>query len=247
MKESMDKNNGISQGNWSNKKLAELLVKLDLNISSNPRGTDKGDYKTYIRKFYESEFSRRQSDKNRLLEIGVRSGASLALWANYFKDVEIIGADVEDVGTHVGPVPEYLDYPSINFYCDDAYSQKFAESLTGNFSIMIDDGPHSLASQKQFLKLYLPKLKEDGVLIIEDIQRAYRDSHQLMETLPRGNKYIFEIYDFRSESRTGDDFLFVVRHNKSGERYFSRKMYVKFRSLLSWIAVPYRRIKRLFN
>ena len=33
-----------------------------------------------------------------------------------------------------------------------------------------------------------------------------------MNMLP-GNKYLFETYDFRSQSKADDDFLFVVRHN----------------------------------
>lgn len=234
--------------NYNSKKqpsrgLAELLAHLDLNISSNPKGTDKGDFKTYVKGFYEAEFSRRRSARNRLLEIGVRTGASLALWANYFNDVEIIGADVEPAGSKAGPVRKYIDFPSITFFCGDAYRQGFAESLPGKFSIMIDDGPHSLASQKRFLELYLPKLEDDGVLIIEDIQRAYRDSYQLMKTLPAGNKYKFEIYDFRSQSKTGDDFLFVVRHNKSGNSVSMLRNYVMLRSLISLILALFRRIK----
>ncbi len=245
MTRSVNKVDGSNRDQLPSRGLAELLANLNLNISSNPQGTDKGDFKTYVRGFYEAEFNRRRFDKNRLLEIGVRSGASLALWANYFKDVEIIGVDVENIGTGAGPVQKYLDYESITFVCGDAYSQQFAHSLPGKFSIMIDDGPHSLASQKRFLELYLPRLEEDGVLIIEDIQREYRDSYQLMKALPAGDKYTFEIYDFRARSKTGDDFLFVVRHNKSGESNLTRKNYVKFRSLMSWIGVPYRRIKRL--
>jgi len=226
------------------RKLSEVLRDLDLNLSSNPQGTDKGDFKSYVRGFYEAEFGCRQSENNRVLEIGVRTGASLALWANFFENAEIIGVDVEAVGSQVGPVRKYLDYPSIKFFCDDAYSHTFAKSVVGNFSIMIDDGPHSLASQKRFLELYLPKLDEDGVLIIEDVQRAYRDSFQLMRMLPE-NMFLFETYDFRSWSRTGDDFLFVVRHNKSGESQAARKAYLAARCMLGWLAIPFRRVKAL--
>ncbi len=240
----MEMSTDINFENRTNRRLVELLSELNLNLSSNPLGTDKGDFKTYVRGFYESEFGRRQFEHIRLLEIGVRTGASVALWANYFQNVEIIGLDVEAVGTAAGPIKEYLDYPSVKFYCSDAYSPEFAQSLAGSFSIMIDDGPHSLVSQKRFLDLYLPKLDEGGVLIIEDIQRDYRDCYQLMKALPKGNKFIFEIYDFRAESGAGDDFLFVVRHNKSGKSYLARKMYLKLRLLFSWIAAPYRRIKR---
>jgi tRNA G46 methylase TrmB len=92
-------------------KLAELLRDLNLNISSNPQGTDKGDVKSYISGFYEAEFGRRQFENIRILEIGIRTGASLALWANFFENAEIIGIDVEAVGSSAGPVNKYLDYP----------------------------------------------------------------------------------------------------------------------------------------
>ena len=74
--------------------LFSLLKKHNLNISENPRGTDKGDFKCYVDEFYEKEFAPIKNNKNRFLEIGVRSGASLALWANYFKNIEIIGLDI---------------------------------------------------------------------------------------------------------------------------------------------------------
>lgn len=224
--------------------LMEILRDLNLNISTNPRGTDKGDFKTYVKGFYEQEFGRRQAARNRIFEIGVRGGASLALWANFFKDAEIIGADIEPVGAPAGPVKEYVDYPSVKFFCKDAYSAEFADSLPGKFTILIDDGPHSLASQKRFLELYLSKLDEDGVLIIEDVPRAYRSSFQFMLLLP-GDKYVFETHDFRSVSRTGDDFLFVVRHNKSGESLAARKAWLAARCALSYLAAPFRRLGNL--
>ena len=228
----------------SQKSLMSILRDMNLNISTNPRGTDKGDFKTYVKGFYEKEFGKRQMEKNRLFEIGVRSGASIALWANFFKDAEVIGADVEQVGTPVGPLKEYLDYPCVKFFCQDAYSTEFADSLTGKFSILIDDGPHSLSSQKRFIELYLSKLGDDGVLIIEDVQREYRDSFQLMMMLP-GNKYLFEIYDFRSQSKTGDDFIFVVRHNAHGISQIYKKIHLTVMFLLSWLGVPFRILKVL--
>ncbi len=226
--------------------LIEILRDLNLNISANPRGTDKGDFKNYVKGFYEKEFGSRRDARNRLFEIGVRSGASMALWANYFKDAEIIGADIEPVGAPAGPLKEYVDYPSVKFFCKDAYSAEFADGLAGKFTILIDDGPHSLASQKRFLELYLSKLDEDGVLIIEDVPRAYRSSFQFMLMLP-GDKFVFETYDFRAISKTGDDFLFVVRHNKAGESLAGRKAYLTARCALSYLAAPFRRLIRLLT
>jgi hypothetical protein len=189
--------------------LAEILRDLNLNLSTNPKGTDKGSHKTYISGFYEAEFGRRRNKKNRLLEVGVRTGASIALWANYFKDIEIFGLDIESVGSSAGPMPEYLDYPNVKFLCTNAYDPAVAKDLDLKFSILIDDGPHSLASQKEFIDLYLSKLTKDGVLIIEDIQGGYFHCYELMKRLPKG--FAFEIYNFSKKSGAYDDVLFVVR------------------------------------
>jgi SAM-dependent methyltransferase len=193
--------------------LTEILKKHDLNLSSNPKGTDKGDYKTYVSGFYEKEFRKRRNKKNRLLEVGVRTGASMALWANYFSDAEIIGVDIEPAESAVGPLKKYLDYSSVNFLCMDAYDPSIAKTFEGVFSILIDDGPHSLSSQLQFIKLYLPKLAPDGVLIIEDIQGDYMHCYKLMRALP--SSFSFEIHDFRKISGACDDMLFVVRHRNA--------------------------------
>lgn len=226
-----------------NPTLIQILKDLNLNLTTNPRGTDKGDYKSYVTDFYESEFSRRRLNKNRLLEIGVRSGASLALWANFFENIEIIGLDIEEVGSPVGPVKEYIDYPSVKFFCDDAYKQEVADNFKGEFSILIDDGPHSLSSQIRFLDLYLDKLAIDGVLIIEDILFGYRDCIQLMKKLPKGNKYLFEIYNFERIKKDGG-FLFVVRHNKQGKAFYFRKALLLINVIYELLGVLRRRIMR---
>lgn len=226
-----------------NRTLAQILNDLNLNLSTNERGTDKGDFKLYVNNFYEQEFFKRQRDTNRLLEIGVRSGASLALWANYFSNIEIIGLDIEEIGSSVGPVKEYIEYPSVKFYCNDAYNKKIADNFTQEFSILIDDGPHSLSSQIRFLDLYLSKLSIDGVLIIEDILFGYRDCYKLMKSLPKGNKYLFEIYNFE-KIRKDAGFLFVVRHNKFGKSMFASRVILISFALFELFEIFINRLKR---
>ncbi len=227
----------------NNRNLTQILFDFNLNLSQNPRGTDKGDYKSYVNGFYEKEFEKRKGLKNRLLEVGVRSGASVALWANYFSSIEIIGVDIVDVGTPNGPQKEYLDYPFVEYFVSDAYDENFANSLSGEFSILIDDGPHSLSSQKRFLELYLPKLSKDGVLVIEDVIRSYRDCFALARTLPNGNKYTFEVYNFDEIKKDGGC-LFVVRHNNSNKIYLWRNFKLLIHCVLDLAKVLIRRISR---
>ena len=73
--------------------LKEILKEYNLNKSINKFGTDKGDFKSYIDLFYEDYFLNYKNKKINLLEIGFRNGASLYLWAKYFKKGNIIGFD----------------------------------------------------------------------------------------------------------------------------------------------------------
>jgi len=237
----MSNNNELRESN----ELMGVLNDCKLHLSLNPRGTDKGDFKTYIKGFYENEFAARKYTRNRLLEIGVRSGASMALWANFFIDAELIGLDIEDVGTPAGPVKEYIDYPSVRFYCKDAYDPEFASSIEGKFTILIDDGPHSLSSQLIFIDLYLPKLDKDGVLIIEDIQGGYRDIFRLMNAMPMKG-YKFEVYDF-TLSGSYDDLLFVIRHNNDNANQLHQKIYIFTRCVLSYLGIPFKKMGRFIN
>jgi hypothetical protein len=204
--------------------LKEVLEVQNLNLSTNPKGTDKGDYKSYVPGFYEKDFQARKNKKNRILEVGVRTGASMSLWANYFENAEIIGLDIEPAGSAAGPLLAYLDYPSVKFLCENAYDRKIADSITGEFTVLIDDGPHSLESQKVFIELYLSKLAKDGVLIIEDIQGGFLDCCALMAELP--SSYNFEIHDFRKWTNTYDNLLFIVRHHQGSlPMFFKRGFY----------------------
>ena len=62
------------------KTLQEILKEYNLNITTNPRyGTDKGAPKTFVDGFYQEKFEPLRNKKLTLVEIGVRSGASLKI------------------------------------------------------------------------------------------------------------------------------------------------------------------------
>ena len=83
------------------KTLQEILKEHNLNITTNPRyGTDKGDPKTFVDGFYQEKFEPLRNKKLTLVEIGVRSGASLKLWKEFFsKRATIIGIDNFQLGS----------------------------------------------------------------------------------------------------------------------------------------------------
>lgn len=192
--------------------LRQILIDEHLMLSTNPYGTDKGDYKSYVDKFYEKAFEPLQSNEIMLLEIGFRHGASLALWSSYFQHGLVFGIDDNsDPVLRSNPaVAEWLSRANVRVTIGDAYSRKVAENINTSFDIIIDDGPHTLSSQKLALDLYLPKLKNNGYFVIEDIQSIGRLAFfKFVKSIP--SNFTIAVFDFRSERKGQDDVLFVVR------------------------------------
>jgi hypothetical protein len=63
---------------------------------------------------------------------------------------------------------------------------------------------------KQFIHLYLPLLKEDGLLIIEDVQ-DWAWIEELKQEVPESLKHCIEVYDLRSNKGRYDDIVFTVQ------------------------------------
>ena len=81
------------------------------------------------------------------------------------------------------------------------------------FDIIIEDGFHLLSNQIITLNKYLPLLKEDGILIIEDVEKI-EDVEILKNETPEEYKKYIEIYDLRKNKGRFDDILFVINKNK---------------------------------
>jgi len=79
---------------------------------------------------------------------------------------------------------------------------------------MIDDGPHTLESMIFFIKNYLPLLRKDGVLIIEDIPDM-EWTNVLISSISNEliDKITYKIYDLRHIKNRWDDILLVIELN----------------------------------
>ena len=176
------------------------------NLKINPNyGTDKGNPKSYIDGFYEENFKKYREKDITLVEIGVRSGASLKLWSEYFsKKSKIYGLDnLYDKDTNDVPINEkWTTLKNVKYIVGDAYTIEVIKSLP-NIDILIDDGPHTLESHIKLLELYTSKINSGGVIIIEDI--SY-DPNLLYKYVPEKLKDTSSFYDFGSY----DDKLIVI-------------------------------------
>lgn len=95
---------------------------------------------------------------DRLLELGVHRGASLALWMATFPGCDVHGVDIKKVTVDGATV-----------HVGDAYTPEMVADLPGPFDVIVDDGPHTLDSMLFVAANYTGLLSDGGVLAIEDI------------------------------------------------------------------------------
>ena len=95
----------------------------------------------------------------------------------------------------------------------EAYTQETINKFNNKkFDFIIDRGSKRFKDQVFFINNYLKLLKNNGILIIEDIQ-SIRYVRYLYENVPNDLKKYIESYDLREVKGRYDDILFVI--NKS--------------------------------
>lgn len=168
--------------------------------------TDKDTWHSYLG-VYETLFESIRDSATRIMEIGVCEGGSIDMWSKYFTNAEIYGADIDLTRIHY----KFTD-PRIKLYNKNAYDQAFVDSLEEqSFDAIIDDGPHTLESMIQFVKLYPKLLKPDGLLIIEDVQSADWIP-EILKNLPKHMIQSSVIFDRRHLKGRYDDIQIVCRN-----------------------------------
>jgi cephalosporin hydroxylase len=183
------------------------------------RFTDKNTTHSYI-ELYETLFHTKVNSATHVLEIGIGPnqtfGGSIMMWADYFKNAQIHAMDVVPIDC---VRTELTNHPRIHLHTGtNAYEQRVVDSnfisKDIQFDIMIDDGPHTLESMVDFIKLYSKLLKRDGILVIEDVQDiSWIDT--LKKVTPLELNPFIEVYDRRHVKGLYDDIVFVI--NKSAD------------------------------
>lgn len=141
-------------------------------------GTDKS--REYL-DTYERFFAPIREQWLTLLEIGVKHGASLLLWRDYFLKAKIVGVDIDISRATSGlGVLNVVGTPAIRLHqADQANRAELAlialmEAPDG-FDIIIDDGSHlAKDAAASFEALFDKHLKPGGLYCIEDWGVGYR-------------------------------------------------------------------------
>jgi cephalosporin hydroxylase len=182
--------------------------------------TDKGTQHTYLG-VYEYLFYKKKQTASAVIEVGIgcffeKNGGSIKLWHDFFDNATIYGIDILPVER---VIESLLNNPRVVLQCEsNAYDPNFVlENYTNKnikADIIIDDGAHTFDSMITFLNLYLPILKDDGILIIEDVQDI-RWIEELKNAVPDNLKKYIEVIDLRHIKNRYDDLMFVVNKSKN--------------------------------
>jgi len=185
------------------------LVSLINNIR-----TDKNTTHSYLELYERLLNSKKETAKN-VLEVGICDGGSIKLWSDYFTNATIYGLDILNINNiwdELKHNDKIVLYTSTNAYNASFFQSNFLDKNI-KCDFMLDDGPHSLESMIQFIKLYSQIMTDDGILIIEDVQDIIWIDI-LKNIVPENLKQFIEVYDLRENKNRYDDIVFVINKNK---------------------------------
>ena len=172
--------------------------------------TDKNTTHSYLPLYQKLLIKKKETAKN-VLEVGIWMGGSIKLWSDFFTNANVYGIDILNVNVNFDFIPNKKNIILHTF--SDAYNNDF---FTTNFlnknikcDLILDDGPHTLESMKQFITLYSQIMTDDGILIIEDVQ-SWDWIYLLKNTVPEHLKQFVKVYDLRPIKNRYDDIVFTI-------------------------------------
>jgi hypothetical protein len=170
--------------------------------------TDKNTVHSYL-ELYQKLLSDKKETAKSVLEVGIYKGGSIKLWDDYFTNATIYGVDImpiHDVWETIQNKETIKLFTSVDAYTETFFNETFKDI---KFDFMLDDGPHTLESMIQFIKLYSTLLTEDGILIIEDVQ-SWHWIDKLKSVVPENLTQYIKVYDLRPNKNRYDDIVFTI-------------------------------------
>lgn len=173
------------------------------------RLTDKNTRHSYI-ETYEKFFQPIRSSVKTILEIGVQAGGGIKMLHGFFENSRVTGVDIN----YRFDVSFLKNLERVNLLLGDAYNTDFINSNFNShkFDILIDDGPHTFDSQLFFLNNYSKLVKENGLVIVEDVL-GIEGANRLIKENTSNLEY--EIIDLRHERKLrNQDNILIIGKNK---------------------------------
>ena len=179
--------------------------------------TDKNTIHSYLDLYTSLFINKRETAKN-ILEIGIGdgyacigNGGSIMLWHNYFINATIHALDIQDINKiwdEIKNNDRIKLYTSTNAYDENKFKVNFLDKNI-KCDVVLDDGPHTLESMIDFIRLYSEIMTDDGILIIEDVQK-WEWIDILKNHVPEALKQYVKVYDLRANKNRYDDIVFTI-------------------------------------
>ena len=208
-------------------KISEILLKYNTDKNMGIKDPKKGHFygTTYDEIF--SWFNK--NEKLTIMEIGVQKGGSLKAWRDYFKNAIIIGVDIVDVREK-----EYIS-SDLKFIKSDIQKIDIQNSFGNSlFDIIIDDGSHFLDDVLFVVENYAKRLKNYGVILIEDVQDAPKWFNKIIfKLMPENGCFNVQFRDMRNIGAYDDFIIIIKKVNDStiNQIYFSIANYLRLQFL----------------
>jgi len=104
------------------------------------------------------------------VEIGTLHGGSLFMWRDYF------GPEAEIIGIDMNPEAKKWEKHGFRIIIGDQSKEEFWDRFfeaVGDIDVLIDDGGHTNDQQIVTLSKAVDHIKDDGVIIVEDVHTSY--------------------------------------------------------------------------
>ena len=180
--------------------------------------TDKNTIHSYL-DLYQKLLSNKEKSAKHVLEIGIgdlhngpgTNGGSIKLWHDFFPNATVYALDIkksDQVWDGIKDINRVILYYETDAYDEELFKTNFLDKNI-KCDFMLDDGPHTLVSMEQFIKLYSQIMTDDGILIIEDVQ-SWDWIESLKAAVPDNLKQFINVYDLRPNKGQYDDIVFTI-------------------------------------
>jgi cephalosporin hydroxylase len=155
----------------------------------------------YDRLFY--QYKEKEVD---FLEIGLNFGGNVAICSEYFSKINHYGIDMQD--------NVIIDKSKFTFYHGSFDDENIVKKVyERKYDIILEDASHILEHQIKSIEIYLPLLKENGIMIIEDVQNM-NNLVSLYSKINSETHFSYTI-DMRKNKFKNDDILLVIENRNS--------------------------------
>jgi len=191
--------------------IQNFLKTNNINGFHNNGGTDKNTEHSYC-DIYQSFFNRfiPADFPSNILEIGTYKGGWAYTMHQLLPNSMIYTIDIEDNfdKMHASKMAERF-VPKLA----DAYNKEVVSSFGDiKFDLIIEDGPHTFETQKWAIKNYVDLLKEEGLMLIEDVRKE--EVNELLEAVRAG--YNTREFDLRNNKGRWDDIIIAISKRELG-------------------------------